>query len=169
MYSKDTKLWCDSCKKEWEMTELGELKALNGETEFSHIPDWFNWERANVRKEVRDGTYHIEDDVRIDTMPNASGFIKQGTGHFVQDCSGMTLTGTAYGKPFVLKKEGCEQESIHVEYNYKYGGDVFDVAVSDESYWFYPLNLRDILTKVSFATEEIYFMHKESIKHLCKN
>lgn len=163
MHSEGTELWCEHCGKRWHMTELGELKALEGETEFSHIPDWFKWERANVREEVRNGTYRIEDDVRIDTMPNARGFIKQGTGHFVQDCTGMTLTGTAYGKPFVLKKEGCEQESVHVEYAYKYGGDVFDVASDNDSYWFYPLNLRDVLTKVSFATEEIYFMHREQL------
>jgi len=163
MYSQGTELRCEHCGKKWEMTELGELKAKDGETEFSHIPDWFKWERKNVREEVRNGTYHIEDDVRIDTMPNARGFIKQGTGHFVQDCSGLTLTGTAYGEPFVLKKEGCEQESIHVEYGYKYGGDVFDVASDNDSFWFYPLNLRDILTKVSFATEEIFFMHRESL------
>lgn len=164
MHSEGTELWCEHCGKKWEMTELGELKAKDGETEFSHIPDWFKWERKNVREEVRNGTYHIEDDVRIDTMPNARGFIKQGTGHFVQDCSGLTLTGTAYGEPFVLKKEGCEQESVHVEYGYKYGGDVFDVASDNDSFWFYPLNLRDILTKVSFATEEIFFMHRESLR-----
>lgn len=164
MHSEGTELWCEHCGKKWEMTELGELKAKDGETEFSHIPDWFKWERKNVREEVRNGTYHIEDDVRIDTMPNARGFIKQGTGHFVQDCSGLTLTGTAYGEPFVLKKEGCEQESVHVEYGYKYGGDVFDVASDNDSFWFYPLNLRDILTKVSFATEEIFFMHRENLR-----
>lgn len=163
MYSKGTELWCEECGKRWVMTELGELKAKDGETEFTHIPDWFKWERANVRAEVRNGSYYMEDEVRIDTMPNARGFIKQGTGRFVQDCSGMTLTGTAYGKPFVLKKEGCEQDSIHVEYGYKYGGDVFDVASENESYWFYPLTKRDILTKVAFATEEIYLMHKESL------
>ena len=47
--------------------------------------------------------------------------------------------------------------------NYKYGGDVFDVATIDENYWIYPLTKRDILTKVSLATEEIYFMHKENL------
>ncbi len=164
MYSKGNKLWCEACGKQWEMSELCTLKALEGETEFSHIPDWFKWERANVREQVRNGTYHIEDEVRIDTMPNSKGFIKQGNGYFVHDCNGMTLSGTAYGKPFVLKKQGCEQESIHVEYHYKHGGDCFDLATTDESYWFYPLNKRDILTKVSFATEEIYFMNMEKVK-----
>lgn len=167
MYSKGDMLWCEQCGKKWTMSELGELKAVNGETEFSHIPDWFKWERENVRREVRNGTYHIEDEVRIDTMPNARGFKKQGKGHFVHNCEGMTLSGTAYGEPFVLKKEGCEQESIHIEYHYKYGGDCFDLATTDESYWFYPLTKRDILTKVSIATEEIYFMNKEKAKGIC--
>ena len=34
----------------YDMTTLGELKAREGETEFSHIPDWFAWQRQNVRR-----------------------------------------------------------------------------------------------------------------------
>ena len=52
MASEGTKLFCRECGKEWELTELGELHALTGNTEFSHIPDWYEWERANVRDEV---------------------------------------------------------------------------------------------------------------------
>lgn len=163
MNSDGTELWCEECGKRWKMTELGELEALSGETEFSHIPDWFKWERENVRNEVRQGTYHVEDDVRIDTLPNVNRFIKQGNGHFSHDVNGMTLTGNAYGEPFTLKKEPLEQESIHIEYGFRKIGDAFDLCVSDESYWFYPLNLRDILTKVSLATEEIYFYHREKL------
>lgn len=175
MYSEGDTLWCEACKKRYKMTEYGELVAENGETEFSHIPDWFKWERENVRKQVREGTYYVEDDVRIDTMPNARGFIKQGTGHFVQDCTGMTLSGVAYGKPFTLKREGCEQESVHIEYDYKYGGDVLDITDDNENYWTYPLNLRDVITKIALATEEIYLYNKEKaatnakISHIEKN
>ena len=145
------------------MNEYGVLSATEGETEFSHIPDWFKWQRANVREEVRSGTYHIEDEVRIDTMPNARGFIKQGNGHFVHTVEGMTISGNAYGKPFTLVKTPLEQESVHIEYHYKYGGDVLDVATIDENYWIYPLTKRDIITKVSLATEEIYFMNCEKL------
>ena len=165
MDSKGTELWCNHCGKRWEMTELGEMKASDGETEFSHIPDWFKWERANVREEVRNGTYHIEDDVRIDTMPNARGFVKQGTGHFVQDSYGLTLTGTAYGKPFEIKRQGCELESMHIEYAYKKIGDVMDIGTENDNFWAYPLNLRDVITKISLGTEEIYLYNKEKIPY----
>ena len=40
--------------------------------EFSHIPDWYEWERENVRREVKAGTYSSgELPVRVDTLPNA--------------------------------------------------------------------------------------------------
>ena len=162
-YSEGTHIWCENCGKRWYMNEYGVLSATEGETEFSHIPDWFKWQRANVREEVRSGTYHIEDEVRIDTMPNARGFIKQGNGHFVHTVEGMTISGNAYGNPFTLVKTPLEQESVHIEYHYKYGGDVLDVATIDENYWIYPLTKRDIITKVSLATEEIYFMNCEKL------
>ena len=162
-YSEGTHIWCENCGKRWYMNEYGVLSATEGETEFSHIPDWFKWQRANVREEVRSGTYHIEDEVRIDTMPNARGFIKQGNGHFVHTVEGMTISGNAYGKPFTLVKTPLEQESVHIEYHYKYGGDVLDVATIDENYWIYPLTKCDIITKVSLATEEIYFMNCEKL------
>ena len=57
MSTKGTILKCNSCNKEWKITELSEIKALSGETEFTHIPDWYEWERENVRREVEAGTY----------------------------------------------------------------------------------------------------------------
>lgn len=59
------------------MTELGELEAVSGETVFSHIPDWYEWERVNVRREVEEGTYSSgELPVHVDTLPNAKKFIR---------------------------------------------------------------------------------------------
>ena len=48
MMSEGSRIWCEECTKVWEMSEYGELTAVEGSTEFSHIPDWYEWERANV-------------------------------------------------------------------------------------------------------------------------
>ena len=85
------------------MTTLGELKAKEGETEFSHIPDWYEWERANVRKEVEDGTYRFESEVHIDALPNAKKFIHMGKGTLLHDMEGFTLKGNDKGEPFEVK------------------------------------------------------------------
>ena len=63
--SKGYSLTCNECGKTWEMTELGELVATSGETEFSHIPDWYKWQRENVRNEILNGTYKYSDEVQI--------------------------------------------------------------------------------------------------------
>lgn len=174
MYSEGTKLWCNACKKTWEMSEYGELSATEGETEFTHIPDWTKWERANVREEVRSGVYRFEDEVTVHTLPNAKRFYDQGKGRLVQTSEGTRLICTAYGEAVDVHWAGTELESVHVEYDYPFRkdkykknifGDCVDISTRDESYWLHPVNKRDQLTKISFATEEIYFLACERIKN----
>ena len=95
MASKGTKLFCTACGKHWTMSELSELSADEGETEFSHIPDWYEWERDNVRKEVEAGTYSSgELPVTVDSLPNAKRFLRLGEGVMVHDMEGFTVRGT---------------------------------------------------------------------------
>ena len=154
--SAGTRLWCNCCKKTWEMDEYGELHALEGETEFSHIPDWSNWERECVRKEIEDGTYYFEDDVRVETLPGAWRFYKQGMGKLIQTPEGTTVTCNYYGEDYELFRSAKSLESMHIEYDYLGRGDCVDISIPEDSFWCY-LTKRDAITKISFATEE---MHK---------
>ena len=52
MESHGARITCGACGKSWEMDTLGQLHALEGETEFAHIPDWFEWERGQVRAQL---------------------------------------------------------------------------------------------------------------------
>ena len=158
--SEGTKLWCNCCKKTWEMDEYGQLHALDGETEFSHIPDWSNWERECVRKEIEEGTYYFEDDVRIETLPASWKFYKQGMGKLIQTPEGTTIKCNYYGEPYELFRSAKSLESMHIEYDYLGRGDCVDISIPDDSFWCY-LSKRDAITKISFATEEI---HKLSSK-----
>lgn len=44
---------------------------------------------------------------------------------------------------------------MHIEYDYLGRGDCVDISTQDDSFWCY-LSKRDAITKLSFATEEIY-------------
>jgi hypothetical protein len=48
MVSEGAELCCKACGKRWEWQEDGYIRALEGETEFDHIPDWFLWQRKQV-------------------------------------------------------------------------------------------------------------------------
>lgn len=153
--SQGTMLWCNHCKKEWEMDEYGRLHATTGETEFGHIPDWSNWERECVRKEIEEGTYYFEDEVRVETLPNSRKFYKQGMGKLIQTPYETRIECNYYGEPYTLVKTGKSLESMHIEYDYLKRGDCVDISIPDDSFWCY-LSKRDAITKLSFATEEIY-------------
>ena len=153
--SEGTELWCNSCKKTWEMDEYGRLHAKEGETEFTHIPDWSNWERECVRKEIEDGTYYFEDDVRIETLPGSLKFYQQGMGKLIQTPNQTRIECNYYGEPYVLTKSAISLESMHIEYDYLGRGDCVDISIPDDSFWCY-LTKRDAITKLSFATEEMY-------------
>jgi len=157
MNSKGIHLFCEECGKKWEMTELGEMKALEGETEFSHIPDWFEWERANVRQQILDGTYKFEDDVHVHSLPGVE-FIDLGEGKITHDFeNGFILTGHYNGKDYRIQREPKDMYSLHVEYAYKKLGkiDCFDVSIKDDSFYCIPTK-KDVVTKLGFATEEMY-------------
>ena len=163
MFSQGTSLRCDACGKEWEMDEYGRMAATNGETEFAHIPDWARWERACVREEIRSGTYRFEDTVRVETLPGSLRFYQQGQGTLIQTPEGTRLRCVCYGKPVEVFWDPYRLESMHIEYDYLGGGDCVDLSLPDESYWCY-LSQRDAITKLSFATEEIFFLAREQSK-----
>ena len=163
MNSKGTEIFCETCGKRWEMDELGELHALEGETEFSHIPDWFEWERAQVRKQVREGTYRFEDEVDVYSLPAAWRFEKLGKATLTHDMTGFTLKGEYNGAEYCIHRPAQGMYGLHVEYDYVYlkPADCVDISTDDDSFYCYPMTENNVVTKLSFATEELFIMYKE--------
>jgi hypothetical protein len=162
MVGKGIHLACEECGKQWEMTELGELKAFEGETEFSHIPDWYEWERQNVRKELLDGTYRFEDDVHIYSLPGVE-FIDLGEGKVTHDLeNGFVLTGNYNGHDFRIQRQSKTLDTLHMEFLYKKLNktDNFDISVKDDSFYCIP-SKKDVVLKLMFATEEAFKILKE--------
>ncbi len=157
MSSEGAVLRCDACGKAWELTELGELKALEGETEFSHIPDWFEWERANVRREVEEGRYSFEDEVDVYSLPSCMKFIHVGKAKLTHGPDGFAVEGEYEGKPYRIHRSVAGMCGLHVEYDYCYvrPDDCIDISTDRDSLYCYPTK-NDVVTKLSFATEELY-------------
>lgn len=164
MDSDQHKIWCKSCHKTYEMDVYGRLKATEGMTEFPHIPDWYEFERANVRKQIEDGTYHFEDQVIIESLPNAKGYILLGDGYLTHNLKGFNLKGKEFDHELNLVKEPLSQYSLHIEYDYMGKGDCIDLSTLDDTYYIYPKTKKNVVTKLHFAVEEIFKIEKEKIK-----
>ena len=161
MESKGTEIYCTSCGKKWNLNEDGTLSALNGETEFSHVPDWFEWQRSNVNKEVEEGTYSFEDEVEVYSLPRTSKVMKLGQGKIRHNPEeGFVLEGFYRGKDYRIIRAPLEANSLHIEYDHVHikPFDCFVINTEDDCYFCYPTK-KDIITKLGFATEAIYQKH----------
>ena len=171
MASEGSTLFCRACGRRWQYTETGELTAVQGETEFSHIPDWYEWERANVRKEVEEGTYDTgEMPVTVRSLPNAKKFILLGEGTMRHDMNGFTVRGTDRdGDPFEMVKPVPSLYSCHIEYKYlgKFG-DCVDLNTLEDTWYIYPHDCDFAVTKMALATEELYQKERRDRGRPCK-
>ena len=161
MTSSGTLLRCTACGKSWEMTEYGELTAVDGKTEFAHIPDWYEWERANVRAEVEEGTYRFSGPVRVDSLPNAKGYISLGEGVMTHDKNGFSVRVAGKYGPFEMVKSVPSLYSCHIEYEYLgKNGDCVDLNTLEDTWYIYPHDCDFSVTKMSLAVEELFFDYK---------
>ena len=163
MDSQGAEIFCRACGKRWTLLETGFLQANEGETEFTHVPDWFEWERENVRREVRDGTYHFEDEVDVYSMPRCYRFMPLGRAKVVHDIQeGFVLEGFYRGEEYRIQRVPLAINSLHVEYDFPHikPFDCFDISTEEDSFYCYPTK-ENVLTKLAFATEEIFQLHYE--------
>ena len=120
MTSEGTQLKCGACGRTWELNEYGELIPGydTGEAQtFAHVPDWYEWERENVRREVEQGTYHFACTARVDALPNGDGYIDLGTAQFVQDMEGFHVTGKVGDTaehPSSVREAGKKRTNLHL-------------------------------------------------------
>jgi len=157
MDGKGIHLTCHSCGKKWEMDEYGQLAACDGETEFSHIPHWYTWQRECVRKELEAGTYLLDTDVDIYIQVNLDGVCNIGHGHLTHDENGFHLTG-GDGK-LDYKQSAVASHTLYSDYYWYEIGDVIGIGDTEFSYFCFP-KTKTSVTKARLATEELYKMKK---------
>ena len=157
MEGKGIHLTCHACGKQWEMDEYGQLKALEGETEFPHIPDWYTWERQCVRKEIEDGTYRLDTEVQIGIQVNLDGICMIGSGHLTHDANGFHLTGADGALDYT--QSPVASHTLYADYYWYEIGDVIGIGNNEFSYFCFPE--ADVsVTKARLATEELYKLLK---------
>ena len=160
MESQGAALRCAACGKEWELDELGVLHARDGETEFAYPPDWFEWERSQVRAQLEAGTYSFEDEVEVFSLPNAWRFQRLGKARLTHDMErGFVVEGAHNGAPYRIHRPPLGMYGLHVEYDYCYvrPEDCVDISTDNDSLYCYPTK-QNVVTKLSFAVEELYKM-----------
>ncbi|MDS0525839.1 hypothetical protein NNC19_09135 [Clostridium sp. SHJSY1] len=149
METENADIFCKRCGSRWHMTQYGEMerrdghlsKVVDNTIDFSHIPNWYEWQRKQVIKEIEEGNY------------------------FQHDINGFSLEFKDYGENEIntLKFSPITMYSVHTEYNYRGKGQCITLSTLDNTYFLYPLEEGFNATRIQFATEYLYEKAKNSI------
>ena len=162
MASSGTELFCTACNKRWTLNEDGTLSAQDGNTEFERVPDWFLWEREQVKAQILRGEYSFSDEVDVYSQPRCWKFEHLGPGKLTHDPeNGFILEGYYNNAPYYIQRLPIQSNSLHIEYDWCYVKpfDCVDISTENDSFFCYPKK-NDVVTKLAFATEILYEMQE---------
>lgn len=151
------RLRCESCGAEYELDELGQLRRLNGEAAFTHIPAWYAWERQQVRKELEEDRYRLDLPVQIGLLRDFKAIYMVGEGRLRQDKSGFTLDGCDGRLHF--QRPARLNYSLYADYYWYELGDIICIGDRDTQYYCFPPKGTPV-AKARLATEELYKLQK---------
>jgi len=152
-------LKCHACGKEYELDEYGFLRAKEGETIFTHIPDWYRWEREEVKREIEEGRYSLDIPVKIAMLVDTKRIYFVGEGRLTHTVEGFHLMGCDGKLDYVQKSQASY--SLYSDFNWYEIGDMICIGDTKVLYYCFPEEARDVVAKTRLATEEI-FQHIKS-------
>lgn len=155
---KGITLRCKKCSAKYELDEYGYLRRMDGESAFTHIPDWYAWERECVKKEIEDGEYELRAEVEICMLVNTKCIYRVGEGVLSHGKNGFDLVGCD-GKLRYSQKPQASY-SLYSDFNWYEIGDVICIGDRKTLYYCFPKGAKDIVAKARLATEEMYKLQK---------
>jgi len=173
MRGKGTRIRCNACKTEWELLENGKLsKGLreasseNSKTpvscapvDFEFVPEWYRYQREQVRKELLQGDYGLSCDVDIVILKDLKSVYRVGEGKLRHTVDGFVLDGCE-GK-LHYEQGPMASYSLYADYFWYELGDVIAIGTSDITYYCFPKgeNVPPV-AKARLAAEELYKLKK---------
>jgi ribosomal protein S27E len=157
--SAGTTIVCEACGKAYELTEDGTLEAKDGESAFTHIPDWYAWERECVRNEILEDRYSLKVPVDICMLMDTKHVYRVGEGELTHTKDGFRLVGCD-GK-LDYKQSPLSSYSLYSDFYWYEIGDVICIGDSKMLYYCFPKCEGDFVAKTRLAAEELYKIVKE--------
>ena len=161
MEGRGTGLTCTRCGKHWELKTNGQLEAADGNTEIAHIPDWFRWEREQVRQEILDGKYLLDTDVQIAMQVDYKAIYMVGEGHLTHDNNGFVLTGCDGKLNYTQKPQACF--GLYADYYWYEIADCICIGDNEVHYFLFPKNIDVSVAKIRLSVEEMYKLYKDRV------
>ncbi len=161
MVSEGANLICKACDTQVTLSEYGVLTALDKDPIFTHIPDWFEWQRTQVRQEIIDKKFSIATPVKVYALPNSKGFIPLENGFLEYDYQSIKLSYTFNNETFIETIDARKQQAIHIEFDYLNQGQAMSFSTDSQTYFIF-------IDAAVVPVTKLYLVAEESHLELCQ-
>ena len=169
MLGGGTSIICSECGAGHELGEYGNLIATGGtEPTIDHVPDWYKWEREEVRREIDSGEYRLDTEVDIWISVDTKRVYSVGDGRLVHTAEGFKLTST--DGEIDYEQKPLHSHSICADFNFYERGDIIALSGTECIYYCFPKDQTVPVAKARLAAEEIYKIAKIQCENakICK-
>jgi len=146
---------CSACGAAYELGEYGELIRKDGDAAFESVPEWYAWERGEVRREIEEGSYSLSCSVHILVLRDYRAVYDIGRGRLTHTPDGFRL----------VSDDGCLDYSqrpdfsysLYADYYWYEIGDMICIGGKDMLYYCFPDPGAGVpVAKARLAAEELY-------------
>lgn len=153
MTGKGTTLTCGHCGRVWTLTEAGFLES-GDDPVFTHVPDWYAWERDCVRRDILEGRYSLDIPVEIAMLVDTKSLYRVGSGRLRHGPEGFRLEGCGGRLTVTVPPENTY--SLYADYYWYEIGDMICIGDDRALYYCFPEKGCDVAARTRLATEELY-------------
>ena len=155
MSTYQDRIMCDACDNGWWLSPFGILDTTgSGTPRFPFIPQWYRWQREEVRKAVLSEGYSLSLPVRIGILKNAKGVYLVGEGVLRHDAEGFHLEGCE-GK-LSFHQPPLSSHSAYADFLWYELGDVICIGDKHALFCCFPKEESFPVAKLRLAAEELY-------------
>ena len=155
MKGEGTAITCTACGEGYNLDELGTLVYCgNKEGKFTHIPDWYSWQRSCIRDEIERGEYSVDLPVDICMTIDTTKIYHVGEGRMTHGERGFTLDGC--NGELHYEQKLLASYTANSDFNWYELGDIISFGNNEHLFYCFPKITGDIVTKIRLAHEELY-------------
>ena len=159
MKGKGTHIICENCGADRILTENGEICATDGGKTFPSIPEWYAWERNEVRKQISDGTYSLDIEVDIGVMTDMKAIYETGRGRLIHDKNGFMLKSN--DGVIDHRQSPVFSYSVYSDYFWYEISDMVCIGDKNKLFYCFPTDKTVPVAKIRLAAEELYKINKK--------
>lgn len=153
MASEGDTLYCKACTHRFVLDETGHMIAKDSDARFSHIPDWYRYQRECVKREIDAGEYGTESKVELYMTVDYKCVYKVGQGSLLHNENGFVLKNEA--GEVLYEQKPLYSHSVCADFFWYEKGDAIGIGPKGMTYYCL-LEDKWKVGKVRLATEELY-------------